>query len=62
LSDRSDGATYKSSAGFKTFYGHYGGVAIGASGRLHVAWGEGEPEYRTGGAWFNSIDLADAFR
>jgi hypothetical protein len=60
LSDRSDGATYKSSTGFKTFYGHYGGVAIDAAGRLHAAWGEGEPQYRTGGVWINSIDLADA--
>jgi hypothetical protein len=62
MSDRSDGATYKSSASFKTFYGHYGGVAIDASGRLHAAWGEGEPEYRTGAVWVNSIALADALR
>jgi hypothetical protein len=62
FSDRSDGAAYKSSAGFKTFYGHYGGVAIDGSDRLHAAWGEGEPEYRTGAVWFNSIDLGDALR
>jgi hypothetical protein len=62
FSDRSNGAAYKSGVGFKTFYGHYGGVAIDSSDRLHAAFGEGEPEYRTGAVWFNSIDLADALR
>jgi hypothetical protein len=62
FSDRNDGAVYKSSVGFKTFYGHYGGVAIDTSGRLHAAWGEGEPEYRTGAVWINSVDLAYALR
>ena len=57
LSDRSDGASYKSPAGFKSFYGHYGGVAIDAAGRLHAVWGAGDPEYRTGGVWVNSVDL-----
>jgi hypothetical protein len=62
LSDRSDGASYKSVSGFKTFYGHYGGVAIDGSGRLHAVWGAGEPEYRTGAVWYNSIDVAAAVR
>jgi hypothetical protein len=62
LSDRIDGATYKSPVGFKAFYGHYGGVALDGSGRLHVAWGAGEPEYRTGGVWVNSLDFSDAVR
>lgn len=62
FSDRSDGAAYKSSVGFKAFYGHYGGVAIDTSGRLNAVWGEGEPDYRTGAVWFNSIDLTDALR
>jgi hypothetical protein len=57
LSDRSDGASYKSPAGFKSFYGHYGGVAIDAAGWLHAGWGAGEPEYRTGGVWVNSVEL-----
>jgi BNR repeat-like domain len=56
LSDRADGAAYKSAAGFKAFYGHYGGAAIDASGRLHAAWAAGEPGYRTGSVWINSID------
>ena len=56
LSDRSDGASYKSPAGFKSFYGHYGGIAIDAAGRLHAAWGAGEREYRTGGVWINSVE------
>lgn len=60
MSDQSDGAPYKSATGFRTVYGHYGGVAIDESGRLHAAWGEGEPEYRTGTVWVNSLDLSDA--
>jgi hypothetical protein len=39
LSDRGDGASYKSPSGFKAFYGHYGGVAIDGSGRLYAVWG-----------------------
>lgn len=62
LSDRGDGASYKSPSGFKSFYGHYGGMEIDGSGRLHVVWGAGEPEYRTGGVWVNSVDLAYAAR
>jgi len=54
LSDRSDGAPYKSPTGFKAFYGHYGGAAIDASGRFHVVWAAGEPGYRTGSVWVNS--------
>jgi hypothetical protein len=60
LSDRSDGAPYKSPTGFTSFYGHYGGIALGASGRMHAVWGAGEPEYRTGGVWVNSVDASDA--
>lgn len=62
LSDRSEGASYKSADGFKAFYGHYGDVAIDVNGRLHVVWGAGEPGYRTGpgGVWVNSVDLSRA--
>ena len=56
LSDRTDGAAYKSAQGFKAFYGHYGGAAIDAGGRLHAVWGAGEPGYRTGTVWVNSVD------
>jgi hypothetical protein len=60
LSNRDDGAPYKSAHGFKAFYGHYGGAAIDAAGRLHAAWGAGEPGYRTGGVWVNSVEAAGA--
>lgn len=62
LSDRSDGAPYKSAAGFKAFYGHYGGAGIDAPGRLHAAWGAGEPGYRTGGVWVNRVEVSGAMR
>lgn len=62
LSDRADGAAYKSATGFKAVYGHYGGAAIDASGRLHAAWGAGEPGYRTGSVWVNSVDVSGASR
>jgi hypothetical protein len=53
LSDREDGAAYKSASGFAAFYGHYGGAAIDAGGRLHAVWSAGEPGYRTGTVWVN---------
>jgi hypothetical protein len=55
LSDRADGAEYKSPTGFRMFYGHYGGAAIDRDGRFHVVWAEGEPGYRTGSVWFNTV-------
>jgi hypothetical protein len=60
LSDRSDGAPYKSPTGFKAFYGHYGGAAIDVSGRFHAVWAAGEPGYLTGSVWVNSIDARSA--
>jgi BNR repeat-like domain len=60
LSDRSDGAPYKSPTGFKAFYGHYGGAAIDVSGGFHVVWAAGEPGYLTGSVWVNSIDARSA--
>jgi hypothetical protein len=62
LSDRGDGASYKSPSGFRALYGHYGGVAIDGSGRLYAVWGAGEPDYATGSLWFNSVDLTHAVR
>jgi hypothetical protein len=58
LSDRTDGAPYKSAQGFKAFYGHYGGAALDAAGRLHAVWAAGEPGYRTGTVWVNSVDVS----
>jgi hypothetical protein len=62
LSDRGDGASYKSPSGFRAFYGHYGGVAMDRSGRLYAVWGAGESDHRTGSVWFNSVDLGYAVR
>jgi len=55
LSNRTDGAPYKSSEGFAAVYGHYGGAALSSSGCLFVVWAEGERDYRTGTVWFNSM-------
>lgn len=60
LSDREEGASYKTAQGFRAFYGHYGGAAIDAAGRLHAAWGAGEPRYRTGGVWVNRVEISVA--
>jgi photosystem II stability/assembly factor-like uncharacterized protein len=57
LSNRTDGATYKSLEGFSGFYGHYGGAAISSSGHLFAVWAEGERDNRTGSVWFNSASL-----
>jgi len=62
LSDRSDGASYKSAAGFKAFFGHYGGAAIVPPGRLHAVWGAGEPGHITGGVWVNNVKVAGGTR
>ncbi|MGH9200641.1 MAG: sialidase family protein [Vicinamibacterales bacterium] len=61
LSNRSDGAPYKSAEGFPAIYGHYGGAAISSSGRLFAVWAAGEREYRTGSVWFNSLPLTPSY-
>ena len=58
LSNRGDGAAYKSPQGFTAVYGHYGGAAISSSARLLAVWAEGERDYRTGSVWFNSMPAA----
>ena len=55
LSNRSDGAPYKSPQGFTSVYGHYGGAAISSRGRLFAVWAEGDRDRRTGTVWFNSV-------
>jgi BNR repeat-like domain len=62
LSDREEGAAYKSARGFTAFYGHYGGAAIDASGRLYAVWGAGETGYRTGTVWVNRVEVAGSAR
>jgi hypothetical protein len=59
LSNRDDGASYKSARGFQGFYGHYGGAAIDAAGALHVVWGAGAPAYRTGTVWVNRLTSSE---
>ena len=60
LSNRSDGAPYKSPQGFAAFYGHYGGAALSSTGRLFAVWAEGERNYRTGSVWFNWVTVKEA--
>jgi BNR/Asp-box repeat len=52
LSDRSDGAPYKSSRGFRFPYGDYGQLAVDGRGRTHATWGEGPNYIGPGGAWY----------
>jgi hypothetical protein len=61
LSNRSDGAPYKSAAGFKAFHGDYGGIAIAPDGDLVATWGEGTGrtgpgQPGTGAVWFNRVE------
>jgi len=60
LSDRGEGADYKSPTGFGVFYGHYGGAAVDPDGRFHAVWAAGEPGYRTGSVWVNRVDAKEA--
>jgi photosystem II stability/assembly factor-like uncharacterized protein len=57
LSNRIDGAAYKSPEGFTAIYGHYGGAGLSTGGRVFAVWAEGEREYRTGNVWFNSLPM-----
>jgi len=57
LSNRTDGAPYKSPLGFAGFYGHYGGAVLSSSGRLFAVWAEGERDNRTGTVWFNRMPV-----
>jgi hypothetical protein len=65
LSNRFDGAPYKSPEGFDVYFGDYGGVALSPGGRLYAAWGEGSRGTGsrgegTGAIWVNHIDLGSA--
>jgi photosystem II stability/assembly factor-like uncharacterized protein len=51
LSDRPDGAPYKSPRGFRFPYGDYGQLDVDGRGRTHAAWGEGPNDIGPGGAW-----------
>jgi hypothetical protein len=52
LSNLTSGATYKNANGYKFPYGDYFEMAIDASGRNHVIWGEGTSYTGPGGVWY----------
>ena len=56
LSDRGNGAPYKTEAGYGSPYGDYGELAITNSGRTIAVWGEGTSYTGPGGTWY---DLSD---
>ena len=56
LSDRANGAPYKTAAGYASPYGDYGELAITNTGRSIAVWGEGTSYFGPGGTWY---DLSD---
>jgi len=58
LSDRADGAFYKSAQGYAFPYGDDNGLAVDDAGRAHAIWGEGAGYDGPGGSWFS--DQVDA--
>ena len=52
LSDRADGAPYKSAAGHKFPYGDYLAVACDPLGTFHFIWGEGDTFKGPGGVFY----------
>jgi hypothetical protein len=53
LSDRANGAPYKTAAGFAQPYGDYGEVAITNAGATIAVWGEGTSYTGPGGTWYS---------
>lgn len=53
LSDRANGAPYKSTAGFAQPYGDYGEAAITNDGATIAVWGEGTSYSGPGGTWYD---------
>lgn len=53
LSDRSNGAPYKTAAGYAQPYGDYGEVAITNTGATVAVWGEGASYSGPGGTWYD---------
>jgi len=54
LSNLGSGATYKTAAGFVFPYGDYFSIAVSASGKSYVIWGEGPSYIGPGGTWSTS--------
>jgi hypothetical protein len=52
VSDRPDGALYKTSDGYAFPYGDYFEIAVDPDGRTHLIWGEGAGYSGPGGTWY----------
>jgi hypothetical protein len=52
LSNAGSGAPYKAANGYAFPYGDYFEMAVDASGRNHVIWGEGASYAGPGGVWY----------
>jgi hypothetical protein len=53
LSDRPNGAPYKTAAGYAQPYGDYGEVAVTNTGATIAVWGEGTSYAGPGGTWYD---------
>jgi hypothetical protein len=53
LSDRPNGAPYKTAAGYAQPYGDYGEVAVTNTGATIAVWGEGTSYNGPGGTWYD---------
>lgn len=51
-SDQSEGAAYKTAAGYAFPYGDYLEIAVDGGGRTHLIWGEGASYSGPGGIWY----------
>ena len=52
VSDQSEGASYKTAAGYAFPYGDYFEIAVDGDGRTHLIWGEGASYSGRGGTWY----------
>jgi len=52
VSDQSEGASYKTAAGYAFPYGDYFEIAVDGEGRTHLIWGEGASYSGRGGTWY----------
>ena len=52
VSDKPDGAPYKTGDGYAFPYGDYLEIAVDAEGRAHLIWGEGDSYSGPGGTWY----------
>jgi len=52
LSDKTSGASYKSTAGYRFPYGDYFELAVDSAGLTQAIWGEGVSYDGPGGTWY----------